>query len=642
MSAILAIAHRDFVKLLRGRARIVSDFVFPLLLIGFLGPALQAGFGSPGGLNLQTFVFTGVLAQTVWQSAALGVISLIADRDEDFSQEIFVSPISRYSIVIGKIIGESLVALPQATAIIAFGFLLGVPMSAPMLVALIGVVGVVAIFGASFGIIVLSNLTNQRQANQIFPFIMLPQFFLAGVFNPVQNLPWFLDLLSRIAPMRYAVDLVRNVFYGFEPSTVRAVSAGVPENLAVMGCDVRGLHRGRDGPLRALGAQPVGPRRIHRWSLPDADADLRVPTDSRRRRPYGLTHARAAPNLGLGVVPRRGALRLRDSADALQQLLGSPHHRLDLEASQDRDGGCRVGTRGVAVAPRQRGIRLTPPQKDGCLLEWVAGGPRLFQQQIQSIERLRALASHGACNLEGHRRHPHRLIGLALAAEVVSTLQPLDCGPGALYCQFVFADNQAGHRHAHQLADRFGVFAATPRDRDGFLVTTLHGQHDAPEDVCVGQGLGITASVGQLLSAGGDPLGGFQITQFGIRQRKGEGVERRFVDQEPLQEVHGFREDREGLTTPPVMDELQPVESKRDGEDLRIAQPLADLQRAGNGLALSVWSIDPAAESDRSHFAGVHESQKPIVAQALRAPPRPRGSRRRHQLPRRSRWPTPG
>src|SRR3989304_7643653 len=113
-SAILAIAHRDFVKLLRA---------------AFLGPALQAGFGSPGGLNLQTFVFTGVLAQTVWQSAALGVISLIADRDEDFSQEIFVSPISRYSIVVGKILGESLVALPQAVAIVAVGLLLGGPFS---------------------------------------------------------------------------------------------------------------------------------------------------------------------------------------------------------------------------------------------------------------------------------------------------------------------------------------------------------------------------------------------------------------------------------------------------------------------------------------------------------------------------------
>src|SRR5687768_10697202 len=84
LSAIAAIAHRDFVKLLRDRPRIIADFTFPLLLIGLLGPALQAGFGSPEGLNLQTFVFTGVLGQTVWQSAALGVISLIADRDEDF------------------------------------------------------------------------------------------------------------------------------------------------------------------------------------------------------------------------------------------------------------------------------------------------------------------------------------------------------------------------------------------------------------------------------------------------------------------------------------------------------------------------------------------------------------------------------
>ena len=48
LSAILAIAHRDFVKLLRDRARIVSDFAFPLLLVALLGPALQAGFGSRG------------------------------------------------------------------------------------------------------------------------------------------------------------------------------------------------------------------------------------------------------------------------------------------------------------------------------------------------------------------------------------------------------------------------------------------------------------------------------------------------------------------------------------------------------------------------------------------------------------------
>ncbi len=235
LSAILAIAHRDFVKLVRDRARIVADFAFPLLLVAFLGPALQAGFGSTGGLNLQAFVFTGVLAQTVWQSAGLGVISLIADRDEDFSQEIFVSPISRYSIIAGKIIGESLVALPQAVAIIAVGFLLGVRLSLATIVTLIPAVCVIAVFGAAFGILVLSNIGSQRTANQIFPFIMLPQFFLAGVINPLHNLPWFLDFLSRVAPMRYAVDLVRNVYYGFQPSDVPAEVSSAPANLAVIG-----------------------------------------------------------------------------------------------------------------------------------------------------------------------------------------------------------------------------------------------------------------------------------------------------------------------------------------------------------------------------------------------------------------------
>jgi ABC-2 type transport system permease protein len=234
ISAVLAIAHRDLVKLLRDRARLVSDFAFPLILIGVLGTSLQAGFGTPGGFNLLTFVFTGVFAQTVWQSAALGVISLIADREQDFSQEMFVSPISRYSIIFGKIIGESLVALPQALAILLFGFVIGVPLSLPVVVALVPVAFVVAIFGGAFGVLVLSNLKSQQSANQIFPFVMLPQFFLAGVFNPIDNLPWFLDILSRLAPMRYAIDLVRDVYYAGHPEPVRVPLLDAPTNLAII------------------------------------------------------------------------------------------------------------------------------------------------------------------------------------------------------------------------------------------------------------------------------------------------------------------------------------------------------------------------------------------------------------------------
>lgn len=213
VNAILAIAFRDLLKLLRDPARMLSTFVFPLIFIGILGGSLQANLGASAGYDLLAFVFTGVLAQTLFQSTAAGVISLIEDRENDFSQEIFVSPISRYSIVFGKILGESLVAFPQGAAIVIFGLIIGVGINASQLVGLLAVGLAICLFGGAFGIVVLSSLSSQRAANQIFPFILFPQFFTAGVFTPIQVLPLPLEILSRISPMRYAVDLLRNIFY---------------------------------------------------------------------------------------------------------------------------------------------------------------------------------------------------------------------------------------------------------------------------------------------------------------------------------------------------------------------------------------------------------------------------------------------
>jgi len=234
VSAILTLAHRDFIKLLRDRARIVSDFAFPLIFIGILGTSLQAGFGGATSFNLLHFVFTGVLAQTIWQSTALGVISLLMDREQDFSQEIFVSPISRYSIIFGKILGESLVAFPQFIAILLFGLIIGVPFTIEKIVALVPAALIIAVYGGAFGVLVLSRLDNQRQANQIFPFVMLPQFFLAGVFNPVMNLPLPLEILSKLSPMRYAVDVMRDIFY---PSGSGVALADLSTNLAIIGVE---------------------------------------------------------------------------------------------------------------------------------------------------------------------------------------------------------------------------------------------------------------------------------------------------------------------------------------------------------------------------------------------------------------------
>jgi ABC-2 type transport system permease protein len=233
LNAILAISYRDLLKFLRDRVRLVSTFIFPFIFIGILGGTFNANLEAK--YDFLTFIFTGIYAQTLFQSSAIGIVSLIEDRENDFSQELFVAPISRYGIIFGKILGETFVALAQGVGILVFGLIVGVSLSPTQLLGLL-ITGVAAcLFGGAFGVLVLGNIGSQRSAQQVFPFIMLPQFFLAGVFSPIQVLPWYLDILSRLSPMRYAVDLARGVYYAGGPDYSEVVLAPALYNLAVMG-----------------------------------------------------------------------------------------------------------------------------------------------------------------------------------------------------------------------------------------------------------------------------------------------------------------------------------------------------------------------------------------------------------------------
>jgi ABC-2 type transport system permease protein len=126
-NAIFTIAYRDIAKLLKDRTRIMASFIFPIIFIGILGTSLQQNLADGLGYNFLVFVLTGVLGQTLFQSTSAGIISLVEDRQNDFAQEMFIAPISRYSILIGKILGETLVSFVQIIGIIIFGYIMGIP-----------------------------------------------------------------------------------------------------------------------------------------------------------------------------------------------------------------------------------------------------------------------------------------------------------------------------------------------------------------------------------------------------------------------------------------------------------------------------------------------------------------------------------
>ncbi|HTZ91242.1 MAG TPA: ABC transporter permease [Streptosporangiaceae bacterium] len=234
ISALLAIAQRDVVKLLRDKLRLAVNLAFPVLLIAGLGGLLQATVGKVTGLSTIALSFTGVLAASLFQSAAAGMISIVEDRENDFSRELFIAPVSRLTLLGGKIAGESAVAVSQGVLIVAFAVAFGVRMTGWQLLGLAGTGLACCLLGAAFGLATIAALPNQRSAMQIFQFLIIPQYVLGGVLVPLAGAPRLLADIAWLMPMRYCVELMRATFYAGMPGYQRVVTVSAGVDLAVI------------------------------------------------------------------------------------------------------------------------------------------------------------------------------------------------------------------------------------------------------------------------------------------------------------------------------------------------------------------------------------------------------------------------
>ena len=213
LGGVAVVAQRDLLKLLRDRPRLAVSLAFPLFLVAGLGSLLQPTVGVVTGLSAVTLAFTGVLAATLFQSAAAGMISIVEDRESDFARVLFVTPVSRATLIAGKLCGECLVALVQAGCVVAFAAMIGVPMPAGALLLLMPASLAAGLAGAAFGLVTIAVLPTQRSAMQVFQFLIIPQYVLAGVLVPLHGAAAWLRAVSLVMPLRYVVDLTRAAYY---------------------------------------------------------------------------------------------------------------------------------------------------------------------------------------------------------------------------------------------------------------------------------------------------------------------------------------------------------------------------------------------------------------------------------------------
>jgi len=215
LRALYTLWLREIKRFIRDRARIVISFVQPLLWL----VVFAAGFGARlliPGVDYQQYLFPGIIGQTLLFTGMFMGVSVIWDKEFGFMKEILVAPVSRFTIFIGKMFGDSSAALLQGVIVFTFGFILGIPFDPITLFTVLPIMLLITFGFVSMGLIIASFIGSLENFGAIQTFINLPIFFLSGALFPISGTgtPEWLQIASTFNPLTYGVDALRTIILG--------------------------------------------------------------------------------------------------------------------------------------------------------------------------------------------------------------------------------------------------------------------------------------------------------------------------------------------------------------------------------------------------------------------------------------------
>lgn len=212
LEGIYTIWLRENKRFVRYRSRILTSVVTPLLWLLIFGTGLGSAvrFGGVVG-GYKTFIYPGIIGQTILFTAVFSGVSVIIDRQYGFLKEILVAPISRPAIVFGKALGISTTALIQGLILLLLSFVVGIQMTIEIFLQSAVVILLISLGLAGLGLLIASFTNSMEGFNLILSFIVLPIFLLSGALFPVTNLPSWLQIAVYLDPLTYGVDALRAI-----------------------------------------------------------------------------------------------------------------------------------------------------------------------------------------------------------------------------------------------------------------------------------------------------------------------------------------------------------------------------------------------------------------------------------------------
>jgi ABC-2 type transport system permease protein len=232
LRAISIVWRRELLRFKSDRLRAISSLIQPVLFLFVLGTGLSslASHGMPPGVNFRTFIYPGILAMSVLFTAIFSAASIVWDREFGFLREMLVAPVSRSAIVIGKCLGGATVATLQGIVILILAGLAGVPYDPILFLTVIGELLLLSFTLTAFGVMMAARITQIQAFMALTQMLVMPLFFLSGALYPLNHLPAWLTVLTRLDPLTYIVDPMRHAVFSHlnvSPAAIAAISPGV-------------------------------------------------------------------------------------------------------------------------------------------------------------------------------------------------------------------------------------------------------------------------------------------------------------------------------------------------------------------------------------------------------------------------------
>jgi len=225
LRAAKIVCHRELLRWIKDRRRLLAGLVQPLLWLFVLGTGLSrvVAVGTQN-VNFRTFLFPGVLATSVMFTAVFAGVSVVWDREFGFLREMLVAPIRRTSIMAGKCLGGAIVATAQAVVILVLAGFAGVPYSPVLMLELLFVLFLSSLSITAFGLVLGARVANIQSVMPVIQMVITPMMFLSGALYPTSGLPTWLAIATKVNPVTYAVAPMRHVVFShlsLSPSAYR-------------------------------------------------------------------------------------------------------------------------------------------------------------------------------------------------------------------------------------------------------------------------------------------------------------------------------------------------------------------------------------------------------------------------------------